>query len=65
MPFAVCPGCDEDISLRTAPKLGATVVCPSCGAELEVVSVKPLELDWPWEDEDDADEDDEEEEEDE
>lgn len=58
MPSAICPECDHDISL-TAPKEGMKVVCPRCEAELEVVSLHPLELDWVYEEDiDDMDEDD-------
>lgn len=58
MPNAICPECDHDIPLTT-PKEGMKVVCPRCEAELEVVSLHPLELDWVYEeDEEDLDEDD-------
>jgi lysine biosynthesis protein LysW len=39
-----------------APKMGMLVACADCGAELEIVWLDPLELDWPyipdWDDED-------------
>lgn len=64
MPYAACPGCDQNIFLRKTPKLGDIVYCDNCEADLEVVSVDPIELDWPWEEdeyEDDEDLDDEDE----
>jgi hypothetical protein len=39
---------------------GQKVICPHCDADLEVISVEPLELDWAydwsWEDEEEEDE---------
>jgi alpha-aminoadipate carrier protein LysW len=55
MPTAFCPNCDEEITLQ-APRLGQVVICPSCGTELEVVSVKPLELDFLFEEEEEWEE---------
>ena len=48
-----CPDCDEKIVFNPHPKVGQKLVCPHCDAELEVLSVKPLELDWAydWDDE--------------
>jgi lysine biosynthesis protein LysW len=28
--------------------VGEEVICPHCEADLEVVSLDPLELDWAW-----------------
>lgn len=56
---AKCPMCSADVPIPKSAKLGTLVVCDQCDAELEVVSLKPLELDWPLddlEDEDDFDE---------
>lgn len=56
---AKCPMCGADVKVATSAKLGAIIVCGECDAELEVVSLKPLELDWPLdvlEDDDDYDE---------
>jgi lysine biosynthesis protein LysW len=62
MAIAFCPDCEEAVRLG-APKLGQRVTCESCQAELEVVEVSPLELDWAydepvddWEEEEDDEE---------
>lgn len=55
MPYAVCPGCDQNIYFRKTPKLGDIVYCDNCEADLEVVNVNPIELDWPWEEEEEED----------
>ena len=47
MNTAECPQCGNEVSLGTQPKLGKLVECKECGAELEVVWLDPLELDWP------------------
>lgn len=40
-----CPECDATLTLNTAALIeGEIVPCPDCGAELEVISVEPLEL---------------------
>jgi lysine biosynthesis protein LysW len=46
MPETFCPYCDVEFNIAK-PRLGATVKCPDCRMELEVVSVNPLELDYP------------------
>ena len=55
MQSAECPQCGVEVSVGSQPKLGKLVVCKECGAELEVVWLDPLELDWPI-DEDEIDE---------
>jgi len=47
MPHALCPDCDQEIVLNRVA-VGQTVTCPNCDAELEVISVDPLELDWAY-----------------
>jgi alpha-aminoadipate/glutamate carrier protein LysW len=37
-----CPECVAPISFASAPLVGEIVVCPDCGAELEVVALDPL-----------------------
>ena len=46
----ICPFCKEAINLGKSAKEGDIVVCKACEAELEIVSLKPVELDWPLED---------------
>ena len=49
MAIAFCPDCEEPVRVAT-PKLGQRVTCPSCGGELEIVEVSPLQLDWAYDD---------------
>ncbi len=46
MPVAICPSCGDDIKLSGRPRIGQRVVCPYCEAELEVIELDPVELDW-------------------
>jgi len=55
MPYAVCPGCDENVYVSGTPRKGQKVYCNECESDLVVVDTDPLELDWPYEDEDDED----------
>ena len=59
MEVANCIGCNTEIRFRQSPKIGMLVSCDECGAELEVVWLDPLELDWPFIDDWDEDEDEE------
>jgi alpha-aminoadipate carrier protein LysW len=43
---AECPQCGKLISVGTHPTMGKPIECEECGAELEVVWLDPLELDW-------------------
>ena len=52
MSFAICPSCGDEIRLRSQPGVGQQVLCPYCGAELEVIALDPVELDWVYYDED-------------
>jgi len=49
---ANCPECDAEISMQK-PMKGEIVVCPDCGAELEVVSENPLKVELAPEEEED------------
>jgi lysine biosynthesis protein LysW len=53
MSKAKCPMCGAEVKVATSAKLGAIVICGECDTELEVVSLKPLELDWPLDEMDD------------
>lgn len=39
-----CPECEATLALNTDLIEGEIVPCPDCGADLEVLSVAPLEL---------------------
>jgi alpha-aminoadipate carrier protein LysW len=42
---AVCPECDNPLSINSDEvDEGETVQCDECGADLEIVSVDPIEL---------------------
>ena len=47
MRTAPCPDCGLEISLY-GPKEGERIGCPTCGADLEVIGLSPLELDWAY-----------------
>ncbi|MGH9395323.1 MAG: hypothetical protein ACRD18_00515 [Terriglobia bacterium] len=43
--MALCPECDAAIDIEDDEvEEGQTLDCPECGAELEVVSTNPVEL---------------------
>jgi lysine biosynthesis protein LysW len=43
---AFCPGCRRSMEVDPNLEVGEWVNCPSCDADLEVASLKPLVLDW-------------------
>jgi alpha-aminoadipate carrier protein LysW len=43
---AFCPDCGWTINLAPQSKRGQRVICRRCGADLELVSLEPPELDW-------------------
>lgn len=45
-----CPMCGAALEAPSNAKVGDLVYCDQCDAELEIVSLKPLELDWPLDD---------------
>jgi lysine biosynthesis protein LysW len=49
--MAECPGCGSTVVLSKGVKVGDRIDC-ECGEELEVISLKPLELDYAFDDED-------------
>jgi lysine biosynthesis protein LysW len=53
MARAYCPDCDERIVFNPTPGIGKRLICPHCDADLEVISVDPVELDWVYEESDD------------
>ena len=61
---ARCPDCERKIGLWPSVKVGEQVVCPYCEAELEIINLAPVELDWAYvtpADDDDWDDEDEDE----
>jgi lysine biosynthesis protein LysW len=63
MATAICLDCGRKILIGPKPKRGQLVACPHCNAEMEIISLSPLELDWTYldsyeEDDDDHDDDD-------
>lgn len=54
-----CPECDANVAFTKSPFLGQKKTCPDCLAELEVIGLSPIELDWAYEYDDlDSDDDD-------
>ena len=51
----VCPMCGETVRLKSTAKKGDIVFCEKCDAELEIVNLNPVELDWPLDDYNDED----------
>ena len=43
-----CIDCENPIKLESRPAEGELIVCSSCGTELEVIGVEPVELDWAY-----------------
>jgi len=39
-----CPECEADVSLPNGVMANELIACPECGAELEVISLNPVEL---------------------
>ena len=52
-----CISCGHQIPIQGSTPMGTKITCPECQAELELVWLEPIELDWPFEDFDDDDED--------
>jgi lysine biosynthesis protein LysW len=45
-----CLMCSANVPLLQGEKVGSLVYCPECDAELEVIKLDPVQLDWPLED---------------
>lgn len=53
MSTASCPECAAEISLEVGTVVGEILICPDCGADLEVISLEPPSLELaPMEQED-------------
>jgi lysine biosynthesis protein LysW len=46
MATAPCLDCGREVDLGPDPFEGQRVVCVMCGANLELISLQPCELDW-------------------
>lgn len=53
---AICPSCGEWVKTPEHPKIGHKLTCVHCEADLEVVEVNPVELDWTFYEEADDEE---------
>jgi lysine biosynthesis protein LysW len=51
-----CPACHAKVHVGGKPRMGQKVKCRSCDAELEVVWLEPLELDWAYDEDEFEDE---------
>lgn len=58
MKAAQCISCETEITFQADPKMGQLVRCSKCDAQLEVVWLDPIEVDWPYDDDDYYDDDD-------
>ena len=52
MAIAYCPDCDGRITINPSPRVGKRLTCPHCDADLEIIAVDPVELDWVYEESD-------------
>jgi alpha-aminoadipate carrier protein LysW len=59
MSIATCPECDSELDFGnpSEPRIGDRLICSECDAELEVISTKPLTVDYFFDDDDDWDDD--------
>jgi lysine biosynthesis protein LysW len=48
MMIGACPECDASVSFETAPGLHQRVICVHCRAELVVIGINPIRLDWAY-----------------
>jgi lysine biosynthesis protein LysW len=65
MPVVSCPECEAELKFDKPVEAGERMFCPECDIELEVISAKPLILDYAFDDEEWEEEDWEEEDEEE
>jgi len=54
-----CLSCNEEIQIPTKKKIGDLIICTKCAAEMEIVDLEPIQVDWPYYEEDYTGEDDE------
>jgi len=61
MNSAECISCGNEVAFQVTPQMGMLVKCSKCDAQLEVVWLDPMEVDWPFDDDYGDDDDDEDE----
>ena len=44
--IVTCPDCGEEMTLKDAIRIHLSVRCSNCDAELKVLRMAPIELDW-------------------
>ena len=44
-----CVDCRETVILSGDVRIGQQVICPSCLAQMEVIALEPMEVDWLYE----------------
>ena len=44
MSTVTCTECEAEISLDDNAEVGEIIVCPDCGVDLEIVSLKPAKV---------------------
>jgi alpha-aminoadipate carrier protein LysW len=44
--MGTCPDCDENFEIGDATEVGQVVECPSCKAQLEILDLHPVILDY-------------------
>jgi lysine biosynthesis protein LysW len=49
---AECPTCESNVVFSNRWEIGRRIECPECGEELEVISLRPPELDYVFDDDD-------------
>ncbi len=49
----LCPECDADVRIPADAVQNELLACPDCGAELEIISLEPLQLELAPETEED------------
>lgn len=47
---APCPSCGRRVDLGVQPRVGEQLACLRCGDYLEIINLRPPELDWVFSD---------------
>ncbi len=51
--YGYCPECDTRVNVGDKPHEGQKVNCRNCLAQLHIIGLSPVELDWIYYEEDD------------